>query len=85
MKAIEQSVRLKKLTLLVVFQIPLSFSPSLFNMSIHHLEQKMGVWWVFIVCVATTLFAYMLHLWDSNFEAVLSHALERMSRPGHDY
>jgi hypothetical protein len=64
-KAIEQSERLKKLTLLATFFIPLTFSTSLFGMNIDLLGQN-GVrfWWFFVLCVPITLSAYILYLWD---------------------
>jgi len=67
-KAIEQSERLKKLTLLATFFIPLTFSASLFGMNIDLLGQN-GVrfWWFFVLCVPITLFAYVLYLWDFQF------------------
>ncbi|EDU49141.1 conserved hypothetical protein [Pyrenophora tritici-repentis Pt-1C-BFP] len=67
-KAIEQSERLKKLTLLATFFIPLTFSTSLFGMNIDLLGQN-GVrfWWFFVLCVPITLSAYVLYLWDFQF------------------
>jgi hypothetical protein len=64
-KAIEQSERLKKLTLLATLFIPLTFSTSLFGMNIDLLGQN-GVrfWWFFVLCVPITLSAYMIYLWD---------------------
>jgi hypothetical protein len=64
-KGIEQSERLKKLTLLATFFIPLTFSASLFGMNIDLLGQN-GVrfWWFFVLCVPITLSAYILYLWD---------------------
>jgi hypothetical protein len=64
-KAIEQSERLKKLTLLATFFIPLTFSTSLFGMNIDLLGQS-GVrfWWFFVLCVPITLSAYVIYLWD---------------------
>jgi hypothetical protein len=64
-KAIEQSERLKKLTLLATFFIPLTFSSSLFGMNIDLLGQN-GVrfWWFFVLCIPITMSAYVLYLWD---------------------
>lgn len=64
-KAIEQSERLKKLTLLATFFIPLTFSASLFGMNIDLLGQN-GVrfWWFFVLCIPITLSAYIVYLWD---------------------
>jgi hypothetical protein len=66
-KAIEQSERLKKLTLLATFFIPLTFSTSLFGMNVDLLGQE-GVrfWWFFVLCVPITLSAYILYAWDSQ-------------------
>ncbi|KAK2600213.1 hypothetical protein QQS21_005009 [Conoideocrella luteorostrata] len=63
-KAIEQSERLKKLTLLASFFIPLSFSSSLFSMNIDLLEQRVKFWWFLVWCIPITLLAYILYLWD---------------------
>ncbi|TVY47449.1 hypothetical protein LOCC1_G002771 [Lachnellula occidentalis] len=64
-KAIEQSERLKKLTLLATLFIPLSFSSSLFGMNLDILGQgTVRFWWFFVLCVPITLFAYVVYLWD---------------------
>ncbi|TVY21055.1 hypothetical protein LARI1_G001254 [Lachnellula arida] len=64
-KAIEQSERLKKLTLLATLFIPLSFSSSLFGMNLDILGQStVRFWWFFVLCVPITLFAYIVYLWD---------------------
>ncbi|TVY55718.1 hypothetical protein LCER1_G002772 [Lachnellula cervina] len=64
-KAIEQSERLKKLTLLATLFIPLSFSSSLFGMNLDILGQStVRLWWFFVLCVPITLFAYVVYLWD---------------------
>lgn len=64
-KAIEQSERLKKLTLLATFFIPLSFSSSLFGMNVDLLGQStVSFWWFLVLCLPITLFAYIVYLWD---------------------
>lgn len=64
-KAIEQSERLKKLTLLATLFIPLTFSSSLLGMNIDLLGQNaVRFWWYFVLCVPITLFAYIIYLWD---------------------
>jgi hypothetical protein len=66
-KAIEQSERLKRLTLLATLFIPLSFSSSLLGMNIDLLGQNaVRFWWFFVLCVPITLFAYTVYLWDSQ-------------------
>ncbi|KAI1323255.1 hypothetical protein F5Y16DRAFT_384361 [Xylariaceae sp. FL0255] len=70
-KAIEQSERVKKLTILATLFIPLSFSSSLFGMNIKVLGQgHLAFWWFFVICVPITLFAYIFYLWD--FQAMKS-------------
>ncbi|KAH8431047.1 uncharacterized protein LDX57_008708 [Aspergillus melleus] len=65
-KAIEQSERLKKLTLLATLFIPLTFSSSLLGMNIDLLGQNaVKYWWFFVLCVPTTLAACMFYLWDT--------------------
>lgn len=64
-KAIEQSERVKKLTVLATLFIPLSFSTSLFGMNVDLLGQsKVEFWWVFVLCIPITVFAYIFYLWD---------------------
>jgi hypothetical protein len=66
-KAIEQSERLKRLTLLATLFIPLSFSSSLLGMNVDLLGQNaVRFWWFFVLCVPITLFAYAIYLWDSQ-------------------
>jgi hypothetical protein len=64
-KAIEQSRRLKRLTLLATLFIPLSFSSSLLGMNIDLLGQNaVKFWWFFVLCFPITLIAYSFYLWD---------------------
>ncbi|KAK2791243.1 hypothetical protein FQN53_006084 [Emmonsiellopsis sp. PD_33] len=64
-KAIEQSQRLKRLTLLATLFIPLTFSSSLLGMNIDLLGQNaVKFWWFFVLCIPMTLFAYSFYLWD---------------------
>lgn len=81
-KAIEQSKRLKKLTILATLFIPLSFSTSLFGMNIDLLGQStVAFWWFFVFCIPITLFAYMFYLWDPN---ILRWRLARAWKRFHD-
>ncbi|KAL7948776.1 hypothetical protein V8C42DRAFT_312303 [Trichoderma barbatum] len=67
-KAIEQSARVKKLTILATLFIPLNFCSSLFGMNIDLLQQNaVRFWWFFVLCAPVTLFAYMFYLWDYQF------------------
>lgn len=67
-KAIEQSGRVKKLTILATLFIPLNFSSSLFGMNIDLLQQNaVRFWWFFVLCAPITLFAYIFYLWDYLF------------------
>lgn len=67
-KAIEQSGRVKKLTILATLFIPLNFSSSLFGMNIDLLQQNaVRFWWFFVLCAPITLFAYIFYLWDYQF------------------
>ncbi|CAG8410499.1 unnamed protein product [Penicillium salamii] len=64
-KAIEQSERLKRLTLLATLFIPLTFSSSLLGMNIDLLGQNaVRFWWFFVLCIPATLFTCMIYLWD---------------------
>ena len=65
-KAIQQTERLKKLTLLATFFIPLSFVSSLFGMNLRILGTgSLGVWWFFAFSIPITLIAQSYYLWDS--------------------
>lgn len=67
-KAIEQSERVKKLTILATLFIPLNFSSSLFGMNVDLLGQNaVRFWWFFVLCVPITLFAYVFYLWDYQY------------------
>lgn len=67
-KAIEQSKRLKKLTLLATLFIPLNFCSSLLGMNIDLLGQNaVKFWWFFVLCIPITLFSYIFYLWDFRF------------------
>lgn len=64
-KAIEQSQRLKRLTIMATLFIPLTFSTSLFGMNVNILGQSdVAFWWFFVLCVPITLLAYIIYLWD---------------------
>ncbi len=66
-RAIEQSARVKKLTILATFFIPLGFCSSLFGMNIDILGQgRVEFWWFLVVCVPITLLAYVFYLWESQ-------------------
>ncbi|KAL7936455.1 hypothetical protein V8C35DRAFT_295533 [Trichoderma chlorosporum] len=67
-KAIEQSERVKKLTILATLFIPLNFSSSLFGMNIDLLQQNaVRFWWFFVLCAPITVFAYVFYLWDYQY------------------
>ncbi|GKZ42702.1 hypothetical protein AbraIFM66951_002634 [Aspergillus brasiliensis] len=67
-RAIEQSERLKRLTLLATLFIPLSFSSSLLGMNIDLLGQNsVEFWWFLVICIPITLFAYAFYIWDSQY------------------
>ena len=64
-KAIEQSERLKRLTLLATLFIPLTFTSSLMGMNIDLLGQNaVRFWWFFVLCIPVTLFTYITYLWE---------------------
>jgi len=87
-RAIEQSGRLKKLTLLATFFIPLSFSTSLFGMNIDILGQStVKFWWFFCLVYSNhSVCLHCLSLGLSGSQTVLDELLEGMSRcwTGHD-
>lgn len=64
-KAIQQSERLKRLTLLATLFVPLSLTSSLMGMNVDLLGQNtVRFWWFFVLCVPITFLAYLFYLWD---------------------
>ncbi len=64
-KGMEQTSRMKKLTLLATYFIPLTFSASLFGMNFKVLGQgEQPVWWYFVFAVPLTVLTYFLNGWD---------------------
>jgi len=64
-KGIEQSGRLKRLTLLATIFLPLSFTASLFGMNVDLFGQStVEPWWFFVLCVPITLFTYVMYVCD---------------------
>ncbi|KAL8724232.1 MAG: hypothetical protein Q9166_008063 [cf. Caloplaca sp. 2 TL-2023] len=64
-KAIEQSERLKKLSLLATFFIPLSFTSSLFGMNFRVFGQgDLSVWLYVAVAVPVTIVPFMFYICD---------------------
>ncbi len=64
-KAIEQTDRVKKLTLLATFFIPLSFTASLFGMNFQVFGQgRLGIWLFPTVAVPITVLSYAFYVWD---------------------
>lgn len=81
-KAIEQAERLKRLTLLATFFIPLSFTTSLFGMNFEEFGQGHLHVWLFAVVSAPVLFlAYCAYIWDEKFSRVYNACLLRISGP----
>ena len=64
-KAMEQTDRVKKLTLLATFFIPLSFTASLFGMNFEVFGQgRLGIWIYPTVAVPITILSYAFYVWD---------------------
>ena len=64
-KAMEQTDRVKKLTILATFFIPLSFTASLFGMNFQELGQgNLAIWLFFPVAVPLTILSYSFYIWD---------------------
>lgn len=64
-KAIEQNERLKRLTLLASFFIPLSFTTSLFGMNFVEFGQgKQPLWLFAAVSVPVLMLSYCAYVWD---------------------
>jgi Mg2+ and Co2+ transporter CorA len=64
-RAIEQSERMKKLTLAATYFIPLTFTASLFGMNFGVLGQgDLPVWWYIVLAVPFTVLTHVLCSWD---------------------
>ncbi|KAN0095891.1 hypothetical protein V8E51_016602 [Hyaloscypha variabilis] len=64
-KAIEQSERVKKLTMLASFFVPLSFSTSVFGMNFREFGQgRLSVWLFAVVSIPIILVSLCFYLWD---------------------
>ncbi|KAJ2986984.1 hypothetical protein NUW58_g4759 [Xylaria curta] len=64
-KAIEQSDRLKKLTLLATYFIPLTFTASVFGMNFELFGQgHLPLWWYLVIAVPLTLLTYVISMAD---------------------
>ncbi|KAK4443192.1 hypothetical protein QBC34DRAFT_213421 [Podospora aff. communis PSN243] len=64
-RAIEQSERMKKLTLLATYFIPLTFTASLFGMNFDVLGQsELPVWWYLVFAAPFTILTHVFHTWD---------------------
>lgn len=65
-KAIDQAERLKKLTLLASFFIPLSFTTSLFGTNFSELApgNYLSIWVFFAVSIPVIALSYCFYLWD---------------------
>ncbi|KAJ5634365.1 hypothetical protein N7528_002207 [Penicillium herquei] len=64
-RAIEQSERMKKLTFLATYFIPLSFTASLFGMNFKIFGQgDLAVWWYMVFAVPFMLLTHMLSSYD---------------------
>lgn len=71
-RAIEQSERVKKLTVWATYFIPLTFTASLFGMNLDVLGQsELPVWWYLVLAVPFTLLTHMLY--SSNLQALLRY------------
>lgn len=64
-KAMEQTERMKKLSLLATYFIPLTFTASLFGMNFDILGQgKQPVWWYFVFALPLTVMTHFLNSCD---------------------
>ena len=66
-KAIEQAERVKKLTLLASFFIPLSFTASFFGMNLEIFGQgSLAIWWFFVLGLPVTVLAQVYYVWNAQ-------------------
>lgn len=83
-RAIEQSERMKKLTTLATYFIPLTFTASIFGMNFQPLGQgELPVWWYLVIAVPITMLTHLLYSWD--LQAILARSVAKLkvlrSRP----
>jgi Mg2+ and Co2+ transporter CorA len=70
-KAIDQAERLKRLTLLATFFIPLSFTTSLFGMNFKEFGQgQLSAWLFAVVSAPVLILSYCAYVWDDRFNVV---------------
>lgn len=70
-KAIEQAERLKRLTLLASFFIPLSFTTSLFGMNFKEFGQgHLSAWLFAVVSIPVLVVSYFAYAWEDSFKPV---------------
>ena len=81
-KAIDQAERLKRLTLLATFFIPLSFTTSLFGMNFEELGQgHLHVWLFAVVSAPVLVLSYCAYVWDEKCTRVYKACLSVISGP----
>ena len=69
-RAMEQSERMKKLTILATYFIPLTFTASLFGMNFDVLGQsELPVWWYLVLAVPFTFLTHVIY--SSDLQALL--------------
>ena len=80
-KAIEQADRVKRLTMLATFFIPLSFSATLFGMNFRVFGQgEVEIGWFFAVAIPLTVMAYVCYVYKVELSAVWLWKLMRHER-----
>lgn len=87
-RAIEQSERLKKLTLLATYFIPLTFTASFFGMNFQLFGQgHLALWLYFVIAVPLTLLTHMvstadLAAWKQRLFRKVNRLVQRKPRTG---
>ena len=85
-KAMEQTERMKKLSLLATYFIPLTFTASLFGMNFDVLGQgEQPVWWYFVFALPLTVVTHFLNSWDMKMlmASLLSWARDHWKKRPH--
>ena len=66
-KAIEQAERMKKLTLLASFFIPLSFAAGILGMNLEQFGQgTVPYWWYIVLSIPITIVAQIIYVWNTD-------------------
>lgn len=73
-KAIDQSEKIMKLTVLAFFYVPLSFTTSFFGMNLKELNTDLSIWTWFCLSIPLIFVSFLLCFWD-NWKKIITLGL----------